>query len=126
MEATKTKKRILLIDDEPLLLKGLERILETCHSVTAVSDGQEALILIGKSCLEFDVVICDLNMPNVTGADIYRYIAEHYPGREKYIIFMSGGAYTQEMIDFVSSITNKQLEKPFSSLKMLTAIDELF
>jgi PAS domain S-box-containing protein len=122
--AASTRRRLLLIDDESLLLKGLQRILESFHDITAVADGQSALNIIDETHCQFDIIICDLNMPDVNGADVYQYIAEHYPNREQDIIFMSGGVYTQELMDFIANINNKHLEKPFSSKILLSMIDE--
>lgn len=118
------KKSLLLIDDEPLLVKGLQRILETFHDVMIAGGGKEALDIITKNNLHFDVIVCDLNMPEINGADIYRFIAEHYPGREKDIIFVSGGVYTQNLMDFMAKIDNKHLEKPFPSSQILKLINE--
>ncbi|MFN7098665.1 MAG: ATP-binding protein, partial [Gammaproteobacteria bacterium] len=121
--AEKIKKKVLLIDDEPLLLNGLERILESFHDITTAADGKKAINILEKEGFQFDVIVCDLNMPGVNGADVYHYVASHYPGREKDIIFASGGVYTQDLMDFIAKIDNKHLEKPFSSKQLLQLID---
>jgi FixJ family two-component response regulator len=49
-------------------------------------------------------------------------VRERRPGREKQIVFMTGGAYTSGAREFLRSVQNEILEKPFSTREMMTAL----
>ncbi len=123
MVYTKNKK-ILIIDDEPSLLKSMARLLEDYHQITTANGGQAALDLIVKDNGKFDVIISDLSMPDVAGPDIYKYISEKYPELKEKIIFITGGAFTPKLQEFLDSIPNLCLEKPFMRDDLLKAIDK--
>jgi two-component system NtrC family sensor kinase len=107
------RKRILLIDDDHTLLITLSSFLKKRYELVAIDKNA------------FDAVITDLNMPNINGEDIYNYIAEKYPSKKQYIIFMTGGDFTPEMNKFLANIQNPVLEKPFSTTKLTEVINQL-
>ncbi len=64
------KKRILLVDDEDIILSSIQRVLKRLgYDVAAVNDSVEALEMFTRSPQEFDLVITDLTMPRMTGAE---------------------------------------------------------
>src|SRR5262249_19649222 len=85
--------RILVIDDEPLLLAAVCRIIEPRHHVTAVSSGAAALELLHGG-ERFDVILCDLMMPEMNGVELYALVSAHEPELCRRIVFMTGGAVT--------------------------------
>jgi two-component system, cell cycle sensor histidine kinase and response regulator CckA len=101
---------ILVVDDEVSVLRLFELILSDHHVVTANS-GKEAL-----ACVEagrFDVIFCDVMMPEVTGMEFYDWLRGRYPGDENKIVFMTGGPFTPRAREFLASVPNECLEKPF-------------
>jgi DNA-binding NtrC family response regulator len=52
-------------------------------------------------------------MPDISGMDLYAKTAQRRPGLERRMIFMTGGAFTQQARNFLESVPNKWLEKPF-------------
>jgi len=121
---TSTRKRILVVDDEPYLLKSIQRMLEDQHDITTASSGQAALDIL-KNEKQYDLIISDLSMPNISGADLYHFIAEKFPGLENHIIFMTGGAYTANLKEFISSVNNARLIKPFEQEELLRLIESV-
>lgn len=121
-EIKKTKK-ILVVDDEVSLLKTIERMLDEQYQVTVALGGQAALELFEKKQTHFDVIICDLNMPNVNGADLYRHVLKHRPGDEKLFVFITAGVHTPLMAGFLEKITNPILEKPFTPKQLVSVIE---
>lgn len=115
---------ILVVDDEPGLLKVIARLLSTQYHLTTVSGGQEAIDAIVKREGKFDVIICDLNMPKPDGSDLYHYVASHYPPLKQSFIFMTGGAFTPEISEFMKSVSCHRLEKPFSTAALITMVEE--
>ncbi len=64
------KKRILLVDDEDIILSSIQRVLKRLgYEVAAVNDSVEALDMFARSPRAFDLVITDLTMPRMTGAE---------------------------------------------------------
>ncbi|MEO7329050.1 MAG: ATP-binding protein, partial [Minicystis sp.] len=112
--------RVLVVDDEPVLVSALGRSLEPDFEVTVVSSGREArrLLLEGPP---FDVILCDLIMPGVTGMDLYDDVKRDRPELAERIIFMTGGTFTARARDFLASVPNPALDKPFD-LETLEAL----
>jgi PAS domain S-box-containing protein len=105
--------RVLIVDDEMYIANTMRELLASEHDVVAVTGASEALEAL-RSGADFDVIFCDLMMPGVTGIDLYRRIHDEKPGQEGRIIFMTGGAFTPRAAEFLASVDNRRLEKPFS------------
>jgi two-component system cell cycle sensor histidine kinase/response regulator CckA len=105
--------RILLVDDEPLLEQALADTLRHAgHEVTSVRSGAKALEIL-LSPEPFDLVYCDLMMRGMTGMDLASTLEERAPGRLRRIVFMSGGAFTQQARDFLERHREQSVDKPF-------------
>lgn len=115
---------VLVIDDEPHLIRAYERVLSRHHHVTVATDGAAALELIERSPT-FDAILCDLSMPDVDGVRIYRCLDRIAPELKPRVIFSSGGALTRRAEELLSSIDNPLLEKPVSAAKLLAAIESV-
>jgi PAS domain S-box-containing protein len=110
--AVPRRARVLVIDDEVALTAALRALLGDDHDVTTVNGGEAAcaLLLHGPS---FDVVLCDVMMPVVTGMDVHARVAAAGPDVVPRLVFMTGGASTSRADAFLSSIPNRILAKPF-------------
>lgn len=108
--------RVLIVDDEQPLTDVLTEMLEECE-VTVARSGREAMGEIEEAF--FDVILCDLMMPDVTGMELYHSLAEVTRRR---IIFMTGGAFTTIAASFLRSIDNPCLEKPIEMRELRAAI----
>jgi two-component system cell cycle sensor histidine kinase/response regulator CckA len=104
------KLSILVVDDEPVIARLIEKALVD-HDVTTAADGREAIALMGERA--FDVILCDLIMPEMTGMDVYRAALQRSTPMHERIVFMTGGAFTQRARDFLESVPNLRIEKPF-------------
>jgi PAS domain S-box-containing protein len=102
--------RVLVVDDEPVIATLARRALGN-HEVYVVTSGSDALELCGAQ--EFDVILCDLLMPDVTGMDLYESLSAQGNGVEQRMVFMTAGAFTPRARRFLSQISNPHLEKPF-------------
>lgn len=73
--------RVLLADDEPIILSGLQSMLDwerlDCTVCGAARDGQQALELVGSR--RPDIVVCDITMPRLTGLELLEACAQRYP-----------------------------------------------
>ena len=107
------RARILVIDDEPPIARTLSELLGPDHDVSVASSGRDALAILGSS-ERFDAIFCDLMMPGMSGMDFYEQVQSVYPGLETRIVFMTGGAFTPRAAEFLASVRNRRIEKPFS------------
>jgi PAS domain S-box-containing protein len=123
-DAPARRRRVLVIDDEPALATMISRILSREYHVDVTIDAREGLErLAGPD--PYDVVLCDLMMPNMTGMDLFAEVARRQPGLEQRFVFMTGGAFTPRATEFLAQVKNRRLEKPFetSVLKATVAQD---
>jgi PAS domain S-box-containing protein len=113
-------ERVLIIDDEPMILGALRRGLGADYQVTCLSDGREALARFAAG-ERFDVILCDLMMPETTGMDLYAEIDRLAPGQGSRMIFVTGGAFTPKAREFLDRVPNPRIEKPvdFQNLHVL-------
>ena len=111
----RSRLRILIADDEPRIVSVLAALL-AAHHVTVAGGGREAIALLSAN--EFDLVLCDLVMPEVTGMDVYDHVRKNHPGREASMVFMTGGAFTDRARTFLETVPNEILEKPFPARRL--------
>jgi PAS domain S-box-containing protein len=112
--------RILVVDDEEIVLRSVQRLLSKEHDVVAVAKAKEALALCAGG-ETFDVILCDLMMPDMTGMDLHRELSRIAPEEAGRMIFMTGGAFTPKAWNFLADSTREHVEKPFDP-KTLRAI----
>lgn len=115
--------RVLVVDDEDLVVTALVRALDG-HQVTCARSGREAIDLLRASG-PFDLIICDVMMPDMTGADVYKAARRLEPGGEGRIVFMTGGAFTPAARDFLDRVPNRRIGKPFSRNGIRALVDEV-
>ena len=101
---------LLVVEDEPALGRVLPRLLSP-HRVTVVERGAEALarILAGE---RFDVILCDIMMPEMTGMEFHRELSRVRPEIAARVVFMSGGVFTPGVRSFLDEIPNRRIDKP--------------
>jgi len=115
--------RILIVDDEKLVGRTMRRALESRHDVTATTNAREALARI-EAGERFDVILCDLMMPDMTGMDFHAALLGLTPSLASQMIFLTGGAFTPLARAFLEKTTNAWLEKPFDIEQTLVLIEE--
>ncbi|MCP3141158.1 hybrid sensor histidine kinase/response regulator [Pyxidicoccus xibeiensis] len=109
-------KRVLAVDDEPRVLDLLRRLLRG-HELVTATNGREALERLRED-REFDLILCDLMMPELTGMDVYAAVRDLWPGLQERIVFITGGAFTPETQRFLQNVTNPLLAKPFEPAQL--------
>jgi CheY-like chemotaxis protein/two-component sensor histidine kinase len=105
--------RVLVVDDEPMVALAVRRTLETQHDVSVVSRAQDAIEML-RAGERFDVIFCDVMMPNVTGIDFFKEVSTLAPTEIDKIVFLTGGAFASHARQFLEAIPNVQLNKPFT------------
>jgi PAS domain S-box-containing protein len=105
--------KILVIDDEPVIGEMISNVLGKFHDVVSVQNSSEGMSEILSDNRRFDLIFCDLMMPELTGVDVYERVASVRPDLQSRFVFLTGGAFTARTQDFVSRIPNPIIEKPF-------------
>jgi signal transduction histidine kinase len=115
--------RVLVVDDEPMIATAISRTLAFEHEVVVSADAAEALerILGGE---RFDVLLCDLMMPQMTGMDLHSALSEHAPDQAERMVFLSGGAFTAAARAFLDEVPNQRLEKPFDTRQLSALVND--
>ncbi len=107
-----TSGRFLVIDDEPLVGRSIMRVLGREHDTVVVISGAEAQELLAKD-QGFDGILCDLMMPGITGMDVYEWLAAKHPNLARRTVFLTGGAFTPRMREFLARAKNTVMQKPY-------------
>ena len=73
----------------------------------------------------FDVIVCDLMMPEVSGMDLHVWLTEHHADLAKQLIFVTGGAFSPKARAYLKKVDNLRLEKPFDVGNFKKTVSEL-
>jgi PAS domain S-box-containing protein len=111
---------ILVIDDEETLGLAIKRFLSPQHDVTTVT-GARAAIELFEAGHRYDVIFCDLMMPQITGMELHAEVTARFPAQVDRMIFVTGGAFTTAAREFLDTVSNRRVEKPFD-LKVLRGL----
>lgn len=114
---------IYVVDDEIHVTRALERMLKEA-AVTKENDGRAALAHL-KKAENYDVVICDLMMPDVTGMQLYNELSALDSSLCSRFLFITGGAVTSAAEEFLERDDIRYLLKPVMPIALKTAINEI-
>lgn len=109
---TTARGRVLVIDDEPAVASSITRLLSPPHEVSTAPNGRSALDRI-RTGDRFDVILCDVMMPELSGQQVHEELSRIAPDQAGRMVFVTGGAFTQEAIAFLQGFEGAILDKPF-------------
>ncbi|NVB83013.1 MAG: PAS domain-containing protein [Kofleriaceae bacterium] len=112
------RARVLVIDDEPPITTALEHQLGEYHDITTANEPLAALELIREDA-GFDVILCDLMMPRLTGLDLYKSLDTPLASK---MVLMTGGAFPHELRDLMARTSVATVVKPFELDELLRVI----
>jgi PAS domain S-box-containing protein len=115
--------RILVLDDDAAIGATLKLILSEWHQVTALTSPREALRVL-RSGQSYDVVLCDVMMPEMTAMDFHAELAAHLPEAAAKVVFLTGGAFTVTAREFLDRVPNVRFEKPFDLRSLVALVNE--
>jgi len=115
-------KKILLIEDEPLIQKSLKKLLEKKGvEVTVESRGRDAINLILNQ--SFDRIICDLMLQDISGFDVIEEAKKRYTTNDISKLFIIITAYSSpHVIEKATQYGCMLLSKPFENLEEALSI----
>ena len=115
--------RVLVIDDEEGVGRVIQRILAGTYVV--MTDTSAAAALARLRCDPgFDVILCDLMMPEMTGMELHDEILRTAPELAERLVFLTGGAFTDRARSFLERVPNARLEKPFDANALRSLVGE--
>ncbi len=113
------RARILVIDDVPAIGRTITVAMPD-HDVTVATSARAAFARFAAGEL-FDLILCDLLMPELDGRDVLARAEVDWPHLVPRIVFMTGGAFTPESQAFLQRTKHHVMQKPFS-IEELTAV----
>ena len=122
--AAHARGRVLVIDDDPLVVEAVRRMLEPAHDVTTTTHARDALAKLAAG-RAYDAIVCDVMMPEMNGVQFYAEIERHHPGLGSRVIFMTGGILMPEVRAFRGATTNAWLDKPFLPKSLLRQVAQV-
>ena len=124
MDTDSAKKRVLVVEDEPIIARVCSRVLsaEGFHVDTAGNG------LLAKGMLQntrYDICVSDIRIPEMSGIELYNYIKNEFGSLADNTIFISGDVLNNEVKKFLTDNPVHFLAKPFSPHELTTAISRL-
>lgn len=113
-EGAERRARILVVDDDPGIGSALRVALEEAHAVTCTTSALEArdMLLAGET---FDVVFCDVMMPDLDGEKLHAAVREARPEQADRFVFMTAGVTRPTVAKFITGSGMRRLDKPFTT-----------
>jgi CheY-like chemotaxis protein len=120
-EELELSKSILLVEDDVAFAEIVKEYLESYgYSVTIASDGVQGLKRVMEK--DFDVVLCDLMMPNLPGDMFYVAVERVKPQLARRFIFITGHQNNPKISEFIKKVRALTLFKPFEMHVLLETI----
>ena len=94
------------------------------HDTMCVPRAADALAAI-RGGTSFDIIFCDLMMPDMTGLEFYDTLLRTRPLDAHRVAFLTGGAVTGRASEFLASVANMTLEKPFELRQLQSLVQRL-
>lgn len=119
-------KSILVVDDDDGIRLMLENKLSKLgFRVAIAANGLHALQKV-RANEKYDLIICDLKMPGMSGLDFLKAIRSDERLRELPVLLITGYPEKQKIMDVVRTGVNRVLLKPFKHTQLVSLVDEIF
>lgn len=116
------KPNYLVVDDESCIRDFIDAVFANEAHITQACDGKEALELLQQR--QFDIVICDVQMPRLSGTDLFRHIQIAAPETAANFIFCTGNP-TDELVRLCSAHHTIFCTKPIDIATLKSAVSML-
>jgi len=114
--------RVLVVDDEQLISVAVHRTLSLQHDVRSFDRAQSAF-----ECMcqgeRFDVILCDLMMPDMGGMELHAWLSRVAPDQAARMVFLTGGVFTSGARAFLAAVPNPHIEKPFDTRRLRSIVN---
>ena len=121
--ADSPRLRVLVIDDEQGYARTLAKMLDA-HDVDVAFSGRDALQQLAAR--RYDMALCDVMMPDVTGIQLYQQLREAHDPIADHFLFMTGGVSTPEAQQFLEKLgTERWVAKPIAMADLRRLVVEI-
>jgi CheY-like chemotaxis protein len=114
------RSRLYVVDDEPSIRAAIRRFLtRRGWDVEEAEDGRVALdVLLRCEPNRYDVVMCDLRMPHLSGPELHRALVQHRPDLVQRLVFSTGDIASSDAATFLADSERPVIEKPFELVRL--------
>jgi two-component system NtrC family sensor kinase len=124
MTHTENKKKILLVEDEPVIGQLFKRILNgEGFNVDFVQDGRVAIEAVNKN--HYDLCVSDIRLPGITGIQLYEHLKTHHRQLSLHTIFITGDTMNANIQLFLQESGLPCLVKPFTPEDLIANVKKL-
>jgi CheY-like chemotaxis protein len=116
------RARVLVIDDEQLITTAVQRTLSLQHEVRSFDRAHAAFECMSQG-ERFDVILCDLMMPDMSGMELHAWLLRIAPDQAARMVFLTGGAFSTGARAFLSAVPNSHIEKPFDTRRLRSIVN---
>jgi CheY-like chemotaxis protein len=116
--------RVLVVDDDPTVLRAFRRVLSPDHEVLTARDGAEALRMVLGGA-RVDAIICDIGMPKLDGPAFFSELFELRPQMMPRVVFCTGGQPNEKTQRFLDRLQAPLLYKPVAVADLKQAIESV-
>jgi len=122
--APEKQKSILVVDDSRAVRRTLKRTLGRTFMLELAESGAEGLQLL-KNGHEYDLILCDLVMPEMGGVEYLHSVAEHHAASASKVVFMTAYAFSPEIQQKLADLPNRVIEKPVTVQQIETILQDI-
>ena len=116
--------RVLMIDDEAAVGRSTRVLLAPDYDVTAVTRAADGLARVADGEV-YDAILCDLMMPEMSGIEFFEQLRARAPAQARRVVFLTGGAFTAQAREFLATVDQPHVEKPFAEQDLRRAIERV-
>jgi CheY-like chemotaxis protein len=116
--------KVLVVDDQPDIRRSVSKFLTRSGWAVDVADsGEEGLRLLGLG--DYEVVLCDLRMPGMSGPAFYRHLQDQSSPAIGKLVFMTGDTLSPEASRFLREAGRPVLSKPFALKDLMEVLAQV-
>ncbi len=117
------RARVLIIDDDAQVARALARILHK-HDCVIAAGGLDGRDLLREDRL-FDVILCDVMMPDMSGPELYRWLVETDSAAAERMHFITGGAFGDRGTSLLEQMPARVIAKPFDRAEVRSLVERM-
>lgn len=123
MEA-EVRKKILIVDDDPMILRVIRSYLKDIYKVYCLKSGEEAMKFFSQQVP--DLVLLDYMMPGMDGSEVFRKMRENEATKDVPVFFMTAVTDRDRVLECMEMNPQEYLVKPVTSSKLLKKLSDFF
>lgn len=112
--------RVLVVDDEPAITELIGAFLKEHRVTTAATAGDGLRLALAQP---WDVIICDLMLPDFSGMELFERLSAADPERARKVVFVTAGSFSTEVLEFLERVPNPRLFKPFDGAELVALVE---